>query len=97
MGIGRLTGDAANAVPDLGMGPVLYLAAIISMNLAFVNLLPLPALDGGRLLFVLIGVVRRRRVSAQREGLVHFVGMVLLLGFVLIVSGHDISQWLSGK
>lgn len=97
VGIGRATGDAANAVPELGMGPVLYLAALISMNLAFVNLLPLPALDGGRLLFVVIGVVRRRRVNPQLEGLVHFAGMVLLLGFVLLVSGHDVSQWLGGR
>jgi regulator of sigma E protease len=97
VGIARVTGDAANAVPQLGAGPVLYLAALISMNLAFVNILPFPALDGGRLLFVLIGVARRKRVSARREGLIHLIGMAVLLCFVLVVSGHDIGQWLSGK
>jgi regulator of sigma E protease len=97
VGIARVTGDAANAVPQLGAGPVLYLAALISMNLAFVNLLPFPALDGGRLLFVVIGVARGRHVSARREGLVHLIGFAVLLAFVLVVSAHDIGTWLTGK
>lgn len=96
VGIARVTGSAANAVPSLGAGPVLYIAALVSLNLAFVNLLPIPALDGGRLLFVLIGVVRRKRVSAFHEGMAHLIGMALLLALVLIVSAHDIGQWLGG-
>jgi regulator of sigma E protease len=84
-------------VPQLGMGPVLYLAALISMNLAFVNLLPFPALDGGRILVVLIGVARRRRINPQREALFHAAGIVLLLTLVLGVSAHDISQWIAGR
>jgi regulator of sigma E protease len=97
VGIARVTGQAANSVQQLGMGPVLYLAALLSMNLAFVNLLPFPALDGGRLLFVLIGAARRRRFDPRREGLVHFAGFAVLMLFTLAVSAHDISQWLSGK
>ena len=97
VGIARVTGSAANAVPQLGLGPVLYLTALISMNLAFVNLLPIPALDGGRLLFVLLGVVRRRTINPQLEGLIHLVGLLLLLGVVALVSAHDISLWLNGK
>jgi len=97
VGIARVTGSAANAVPTLGAGPVLYIAALVSLNLAFVNLLPIPALDGGRLLFVLIGVVRRRRVSPLREGMAHLIGMALLLTLVLVVSAHDIGQWLGGN
>jgi regulator of sigma E protease len=97
VGIARVTGEAANAVPQLGMGPVLYLAALISMNLAFVNLLPFPALDGGRILVVLVGVARRRRINPQREALFHAVGIVLLLTLVLGLSFHDISQWISGQ
>jgi regulator of sigma E protease len=96
IGIAQATGSAANAAPDLGAGPVLYIAALVSLNLAIVNLLPIPALDGGRLLFVLIGVVRRKRVSALREGMAHLIGMALLLTLVLVVSAHDISQWIGG-
>ncbi len=96
VGIARVTGSAANAVPQLGYGPVLYIAALVSLNLAFVNMLPIPALDGGRLLFVLIGVARRRRVSARREGLIHLIGMAALLSLVFVVTAHDIGQWLSG-
>ncbi len=97
VGIARATGDATNAVTDLGAGPVLYLAAVVSMNLAFVNILPLPALDGGRLVFVWIGVARRRRINPKVEAIVHLVGFALLLLLVLIVSFHDISIWLGGK
>jgi len=97
VGIARATGDAANAVHDLGIGPVLYLTALVSLNLAFVNLLPFPALDGGRLLFVVIGVARRRRISAAREGLIHLLGMLILLAFVVLVTGHDITNWLQGR
>jgi regulator of sigma E protease len=97
VGIARASGDAASAVPDLGAGPVLYLAALVSMNLAFVNVLPFPALDGGRLLFVFIGVARRRNVSPRLEGLIHLIGFAVLLAFVFVVSAHDISTWLNGK
>jgi regulator of sigma E protease len=97
VGIARVTGSAANAVPELGAGPVLYITALVSLNLAIVNLLPIPALDGGRLLFVLIGVVRRKRVSPLREGMAHVIGMALLLTLVLIVSARDVGQWLSGS
>lgn len=97
VGIARATGEAANRVRDLGMGPVLYLAAVLSMNLAFVNLLPLPALDGGRLLFVAIGAARRRRIDPRREGVVHLVGFALLMLATLAITWHDISQWIAGR
>jgi regulator of sigma E protease len=79
------------------MGPVLDLTAYISLNLAFVNLLPFPALDGGRLLFVIAGVARRRRIDPQKEALIHLAGFAVLLLFILIVSSHDIAQWLGGS
>ena len=96
VGIARATGDAANSANTLGMGPVLDLTAYISLNLAFVNLLPFPALDGGRLLFVILGAARRRRIDPQREALIHLAGFAILLLFILAVSGHDIAQWLDG-
>jgi regulator of sigma E protease len=67
--------------------PVLQTAALISLALGLTNLLPLPALDGGRILFVLIEAVRGRRVSAEHEAMVHFIGLVVLvslMGFVML-------------
>jgi len=64
--------------------------AFISLALGLGNLLPLPALDGGRILFVLIEAVRRRRMSAEREGLVHFVGLVILIGLMALVMIQDV-------
>jgi regulator of sigma E protease len=58
--------------------------------LGLTNLLPLPALDGGRALFVLIEAVRGRRVPPEREAVVHFVGMIILLGLMLLVMFQDI-------
>ncbi len=64
--------------------PVWYtlasLTILLSLNLAFLNLLPLPALDGGRLMFVLIEIIRGRRIAPEKEGLVHFVGSSCSLG-----------------
>ncbi len=97
VGIARATGDATSEVSNLGSGPVLYLAAVVSMNLAFVNILPFPALDGGRLAFVLIGAARRRRIDPRREAIVHLIGFALLLLFVLAVSAHDIGIWMGSK
>ena len=63
---------------------------IISANLGVMNLLPLPALDGGRLLFMFIEVVRGKPVKKEREGMVHFVGMVLLMLLMVYIMFKDI-------
>jgi regulator of sigma E protease len=70
--------------------PLIQLIGVISIALAITNLLPLPALDGGRILFVLIEAVRGRRVDPAREGLVHLVGMAMLLALMLIITYQDI-------
>lgn len=70
--------------------PILQLVGLISVALAMTNLLPLPALDGGRILFVLIEAVRGRRVDPAREGLVHMVGMLLLLALMAVITYQDI-------
>jgi regulator of sigma E protease len=70
--------------------PVLNLIGLVSVALATTNLLPLPALDGGRILFVLIEAVRGRRVDPAREGLVHLVGMVMLLALMVVITYQDI-------
>jgi regulator of sigma E protease len=66
--------------------------------LGVLNLLPLPALDGGRLLFVLIEVLRGgRRISPEKEGLVHLAGMVVLLGLMFFVAFGDVSRLVDGR
>ncbi len=86
VGIAGVTGQVA----ALGPAALLQFAAFLSVNLAILNLLPFPALDGGRLLFVLIEAVRHKRVDPRTEGVVHFIGMVILLTFVVLISYHDL-------
>ena len=69
---------------------VIMLAALLSINLGIFNLLPLPALDGGRLFFMLIELMRGKPIPPEKEGLVHGIGLVLLLVFAVFVSFNDI-------
>lgn len=68
-------------------------AALLSINLGIVNLLPLPALDGGRLVFFLVEAVRGKPVDRQKEGLVHFIGFALLMLLMLVVTWNDIQRF----
>lgn len=91
VGIAQLVGGAVNATVDTGLWfPVWQLAAIISAGLAIANLLPIPALDGGRLLFILIEKLRGRRIAPEKEGVIHIVGFVLLLGLMVVITINDI-------
>jgi len=65
---------------------------MLSVNLGIINLVPLPALDGGRLLFVGIEAIRGKPVSAQKEGFVHFIGFALLILLMLVVTWNDIQR-----
>ena len=67
--------------------------AILSINLGIMNLLPLPALDGGRLLFFGFEAVRGRPVNREKEGLIHFVGIVLLMILMVVVTWNDIQRF----
>ena len=69
---------------------MLNLLIFISANLGVANLLPLPALDGGRLVFLLIEAVRGKPVKREVEGMVHFAGLLLLMGLLLVVTFRDI-------
>ncbi len=69
---------------------VLYLTAIISLNLGIINLLPLPALDGGRLVFLIINLITGKRVSTKVESTVHATGMLLLLAFMAFIVVKDV-------
>ena len=62
------------------------------MNLGVFNMLPLPALDGGRIFFLLIGMVIRRPIPEKIEGTIHYVGIMLLFALMLLVTGKDILQ-----
>lgn len=72
--------------------PFLSIAATLSAGLGIANLLPIPALDGGRIMFVLLEALRGRRVSPQREGLIHLVGMAFLLSLIVVMTFMDISS-----
>ncbi len=72
--------------------PYLYFVGLISLNLAIMNLLPIPALDGGRLFFLLIEVLTRRRVHAEFEKWVHTIGFAVLLALTLLITYSDIRK-----
>lgn len=69
---------------------VLNLTALLTINLGVFNLLPIPALDGGRLLFMLIELVRRKKIPPEKEGMVHAIGFLLLIGLIIFISYNDI-------
>ena len=72
---------------------ILMLGALISVNFAVVNLLPIPALDGGRLVFIVLEMLRGKPIPPEKEGMVHFAGMVLLLGLVAVLMVSDILKF----
>ncbi len=80
----------------MGFEVVLQLAVLISVNLGILNLLPFPALDGGRLVFLAIEGVRRKPIAPEKEGMVHFVGLVLLFGLIILLTYQDIARLLGG-
>lgn len=91
VGISQIAGQAAEvSVSNNNLFPILNMVAFISVALGFTNLLPIPALDGGRILFVLIEAVRGRRIEPEREGMVHIVGMLVLLGLMVLLIVQDI-------
>lgn len=86
VGVTEALGEAASS----GISDLVYLSVVISMNLGIMNLLPLPALDGGRLLFQIIELIRRKPVNPNVEGIVHFAGFVLLMILFVVITFKDI-------
>ena len=74
---------------------LIYIMTIITVNLGVVNLLPLPALDGGRFIFLLVEAIRRKPVKPEHEGIVHAIGMIALLIFMVVISINDIIKLFS--
>lgn len=93
VGIASLTGSILEIenVKEKILG-ILNLAGILSISLAFFNVLPIPALDGGRLFFILIEAVTGRKVNQRIESLAHSVGMALLLGLMVLITFKDIGK-----
>ena len=89
--IGQQSGSAAIAVENL-----IYLAAFIAVNLAVMNLLPLPALDGGRIFFLLLNTVLPWKIPAKYEGYVHMAGMIMLMVLMFIVTLSDVGKIIGG-
>ncbi len=76
----------------LGSAYIVQLTALISINLAVLNILPFPALDGGRLVFLVIEAIRRKKVTPRIEGIVHAIGFALLIGLMLLITFRDIMR-----
>jgi regulator of sigma E protease len=91
VGVGQLVGDAVEYSLDTGWWfPVMQMMGTLSVALAVTNLLPLPGLDGGRILFVIIEGIRGRRMDPAKEGLVHFIGLMLMVALMLFITWQDV-------
>ncbi len=77
---------------DMGLSTLLQFAALLSLNLAVINIIPFPALDGGRILFIIIEKILRRPVSQKVEGIVHTVGFSLLILLIIIITVKDVKN-----
>lgn len=98
IGMGQLTSELLSETPEPAWVILTQLTILISVSLGVLNLLPLPALDGGRLLFVVVEILRGgKRIAPEKEGLVHLAGMVLLLGLMFFIAFGDISRIIEGE
>lgn len=93
VGIAQLTGT----IVKIGPSAVLSFMALLSLNLAIINVLPIPALDGGRLLFIVIEGLTGKKVSPRAETMAHTIGMAFLLGLIALITLHDILRVISGQ
>jgi len=91
VGVAQMTNEAAQQVVATGWWfPLLQLTAVVSAGLCLANLLPIPGLDGGRIVFVIVEAIRGRRISPEKEGVVHLIGMALLVVLMLIITYQDL-------
>lgn len=97
VGIVKTIGDTYDEANKLGGAYLVFInmlnmAILLSANLGVMNLLPLPALDGGRLVFLIIEAIRRKKLDPDKEGMVHFVGLILLLLLMAVVTINDVRK-----
>jgi regulator of sigma E protease len=93
VGLAQMTGEIVRT----GIANLLMFAAVISLNLGILNIFPIPAMDGGRIVFVLLEWVRRgKRVSPKTEGMIHTIGFILLMIVFVVIAYKDIARIVSG-
>jgi regulator of sigma E protease len=97
VGVAKVVGDVYDASKTDGAYYVwlnmMNIAILLTANLGVMNLLPLPALDGGRLVFLLLEAIRKKRIDPQKEGMVHFVGLMALMALMVFIMFNDISKF----
>lgn len=89
IGVGSVITEA---VKTYTFSDIMNVMALLSINVGIFNLLPIPGLDGARLIFLIIELIRRKPVKPQVEGVIHFVGMAILLLFIIVLSFNDVSK-----
>lgn len=96
VGIVNMIGNTYEAARPEGVLVVLMsmfnISVMISANLGVMNLLPLPALDGGRFVFFVIEAIRRKKIPAEKEGMIHMAGLIVLLGLMVLIMANDIKN-----
>ncbi len=92
VGITRMVGEFA----QVGMVFLLNFAAFLSINLGLMNLLPIPALDGSKIVFALVEAIRRKPLDPDKEGFINWIGFMFLIGLMVIVTFNDIVRWIRG-
>jgi len=92
VGITEAVSEIVSETKSFGILPLLRMIALISINLGVVNLLPLPALDGGRIVFVVWEMIFRKPISRRIEARIHAIGLFILLGFSVLVTFFDIKK-----
>ncbi len=99
VGIAQIVGETYEEAKPYGISSVIFsmmrIAILLSVNLGILNLLPIPALDGGRLVFLLVEALRGKPVPPEKEGMVHLAGMVALMLLMVFVLFNDISRLFS--
>ena len=95
IGIAQIAGGFTK---EGGLAGWMAITILLSINLAILNILPIPMLDGGRLVFVVLEWLRRgKRVPPDKEGLVHLIGFAVLIGFIILISANDINRLIQGR
>ena len=95
IGIAQIAGEFTR---EGGLAGWLTITILLSINLAILNILPIPMLDGGRLVFVMLEWVRRgKRVPPEREGMVHLIGFAVLIGLIVLISANDVLRLIDGR